>query len=68
MIENKLQVAMLDLRALDNASISGVALQIHWCDIEAVAGQPDWSKLDQLFTAVESSKKWVQLLLAKRDF
>jgi hypothetical protein len=53
----------LDLRALDNTSISGVALQIHWGDIEPVDGKPDWSKLDQLFAAAESSRKWVQLLI-----
>lgn len=38
-------------------------LQIHWCDIEPVQGQPDWAKLDELFAAAESSKKWVQLLI-----
>ncbi len=53
----------LDLRALSNPSISGVALQIHWSDIERVEGKPDWSKLDELFAAAESSKKWVQLLI-----
>ncbi len=62
-IENKPQQDRLDLRALDNPSISGVALQIHWRDLEPVQGKPDWSKLDQLFAAAESSKKWVQLLL-----
>jgi len=53
----------LDLRALDNPFISGVALQIRWRDIEPVQGKPDWSKLDQLFAAAGSSKKWVQLLI-----
>jgi hypothetical protein len=53
----------LDLRALDNESISGAALQIHWSDIEPVEGKPDWSKLDALFGAAEKSKKWVQLLI-----
>ena len=53
---------VLDLRALHN-SFSGVALQIHWRDIEPVEGKPDWSKLDQLFAAAEASKKWVQLLI-----
>jgi hypothetical protein len=51
----------LDLRVLNNPHTSGVALQIHWRDIEPVQGNPDLSKLDQLFTAAESSKKWVQL-------
>jgi hypothetical protein len=63
-IENKPQQnAGLDLRALNNPFISGVALQIRWRDIEPVQGKPDWSKLDQLFAAAESSKKWVQLLV-----
>ena len=42
-IENMPQSA-LDLRALNNPSISGVALQIRWRDIEPVQGNPDWSK------------------------
>jgi hypothetical protein len=62
-IENKPQQDRLDLRALDNPSISGVALQIHWSDIEPVEGKPNWSKLDELFAAAESSRKWVQLLI-----
>ncbi len=62
-IENRPQQDRLDLRPLDNPSISGVALQIRWRDIEPVQGKPDWSKLDQLFAAAESSKKWVQLLI-----
>jgi hypothetical protein len=53
----------LDLRSLNNPTISGVAFQIHWGDIEPVQGKPDWSKLDQLFNAAESSKRWVQLLV-----
>jgi hypothetical protein len=51
----------LDLRAVNNACISGVALQIHWSDIEPVQRNPDWSKLDELFAAAEASKKWVHL-------
>ncbi len=51
----------LDLRALSNPFISGVGLQIHWSGIEPVEGKPDWSKLDELFAAAESSKKWVHL-------
>ena len=61
-IENKAGQA-LDLQALSNPFISGVALQIRWRDIEPVEGTPDWSKLDQLFAAAESSQKWVQLLI-----
>ena len=62
-IENKPEQDRLDLRALENPFVSGVALQIHWRDLEPVQGKPDWSRLDQLFAAAESSKKWVQLLL-----
>ena len=52
-----------DLRVLSNPSIMGVALQIRWRDLEPAEGKPDWSKLDQLFAAAESSQKWVQLLI-----
>lgn len=63
-IDNKPQEDQpLDRRALDNPFISGVALQIRWRDIEPVQGKPDWSKLDQLFAAAETSKKWIQLLI-----
>ncbi|MGA2343953.1 MAG: hypothetical protein ABSG29_12245, partial [Steroidobacteraceae bacterium] len=51
----------LDLRAVNNPCISGVALQIHWSDIEPIQRNPDWSKLDELFAAAEASKKWVHL-------
>ena len=51
----------LDLRAVNNPCISGVALQIHWSDLEPAEGNPDWSKLDGLFAAAEASKKWVHL-------
>jgi hypothetical protein len=62
-IENKPQANRLNLQALNNPYISGVALQIRWRDIEPVQGNPDWSKLDQLFAAAQASKKWVQLLI-----
>jgi hypothetical protein len=63
-IENKPQEARgLDLRALNNSYMSGVAFQIRWRDIEPLQGKPDWSRLDQLFAGAESSKKWVQLLI-----
>lgn len=48
-------------QALKNPFISGVGFQIHWSDIEPVQGKPDWSKLDELFAAAESSMKWVKL-------
>jgi hypothetical protein len=62
-IADKPQQNRLDLTALNNPFISGVALQIHWRDIEPAQGKPDWSKLDELFAAAESSKKWVHLLI-----
>jgi hypothetical protein len=62
-IENKPQESKLNLRAVNNPYIRGVALQIRWRDLEPVEGSPDWSKLDQLFAGAEASKKWVQLLL-----
>jgi hypothetical protein len=61
-IENKPQ-GTLNLQALENPWIGGVALQIRWRDIEPVQGKLDWTKLDQLFAAAESSNKWVQLLV-----
>jgi len=50
-------------RAVKNPSISGVALQIRWSDIEQVQGKPDWTKLDDVFDAAHASGKWVQLLV-----
>jgi hypothetical protein len=52
-----------DLQALNNPYIDGVALQINWRDIEPIQREPDWSRLDELFAAAETSKKWVQLLI-----
>jgi hypothetical protein len=51
----------LYLKALNNPFVSGVAMQIHWSNLEPVQGKPDWSKLDELFAAAESAKKWVEL-------
>jgi hypothetical protein len=62
-IEDKPQQPRLNLNALQKPFISGVALQIHWADLEPTEGKPDWAKLDQLFAAADSSKKWVQLLI-----
>jgi hypothetical protein len=62
-IEDKPKQDRLDLQALNNPLIRGVAMQIRWRDIEPVKGKPDWSKLDQLFAGADSSKKWVQLLI-----
>ena len=62
-IEDKPEQPRLNLRALDKPFLSGVALQIHWADLEPSEGKPNWTKLDQLFAAADSSKKWVQLLI-----
>ena len=51
----------VNLRALNNPFMNGVHVQINWRDIEPVEGKPDWSKLDALFAAAESSDKWVRL-------
>jgi len=53
----------LNLQALKNPSISGIAVQIHWSELEPAQGKPNWSKLDALFAAAEGSKKWVHLLV-----
>jgi hypothetical protein len=41
----------LDLSVVGNQYIRGVALQIHWSDIEPNRGAPDWSTLDALFAS-----------------
>lgn len=48
-------------KALNNSFMSGVAVQINWRDIEPVEGRFDWSRLDALFAAAESSNKWLRL-------
>ena len=53
----------LNLQVLNNPFMRGVAVQINWRDIEPVLGKPNWSQLDALFTAAESSKKWVHLII-----
>ena len=53
----------MNLQALNNPYVSGVAVQINWRDIEPVQGKPDWSKLDELFAAAEASKRWVHLAI-----
>ena len=51
----------VNLQALNNSLMSGVAVQINWRDIEPVEGKPNWSRLDGLFAAAESSNKWLRL-------
>jgi hypothetical protein len=53
----------MNLQVLNNPSVSGVAVQVNWRDIEPVQGKPDWTQLDALFAAAESSKKWVHLIM-----
>jgi hypothetical protein len=53
----------MPLEVLSDSSMSGVAAQINWRDIEPVRDKPDWSKLDALFAAAEASKKWVHLIM-----
>lgn len=53
-------------KAIDNPSIQGVALQIHWSDIQGAGSSPgytDWGAMDALFAEAQKSKKWVQLLI-----
>ena len=51
----------MNLDAVKNPSMDGVAAQINWRDIEPVEGKPDWSQLDALFAAATAAKKWVHL-------
>jgi hypothetical protein len=53
----------MNLQVLNNPYISGVAVQINWRDVEPIQGKPDWTQLDALFAAAESSKKWVHLIM-----
>jgi hypothetical protein len=53
----------LSLAAFDNLNISGVALQIHWADIQPTEGDPQWATLDTFFAKASASGKWVQLLV-----
>jgi hypothetical protein len=50
-----------NLQAINNSFMGGVAVQINWRDIEPVEGKPDWSRLDALVAAAESSHKWLRL-------
>lgn len=50
-------------RAVSNQYMDGVALQIHWSDLEPAKDQLDWSKLDDLFDVATKNHKWVALLV-----
>ncbi len=43
--------------------MSGVALQIHWKDIEPAQGKLDWSRLDEMLLAATLTHKWIHLLI-----
>jgi Bacterial Ig-like domain len=55
------------LETISNPAVSGVAFQINWSDIEpagpASEVEPNWSPLQQVFTAADAAGKWVQLLI-----
>ena len=53
----------MKLQLLSNPSMSGVAVQVNWSDIEASEDKPDWSQLDALFAAAAAGKKWVHLIM-----
>src|ERR1022692_5268948 len=53
----------MKLQLLSNPSMSGVAVQVNWSDIEASEDEPDWSQLDALFAAAAAAKKWVHLIM-----
>ena len=53
----------MKLQLLSNPSMSGVAVQVNWSDIEASEDKPDWSQLDALFAAAAAAKKWVHLIM-----
>lgn len=51
-----------------NPYIAGVALLIHWSDIEPNEEAPDWSTLDTLVSNAASARKWVQFLIVPGFF
>ena len=51
----------LDIQAINNPFMRGVAVQINWRDIEPAEGQFNWSRLDALVAAAEASGKWLRL-------
>ncbi len=57
----------LTTTGIENASVSGVAVQIGWRDIEpknpATGATPNWDRLDSIFKAAQSKNKWVALLI-----
>src|ERR1700688_2893531 len=54
---------LMKLQLLSNPSMSGVAVQVDWSDIEASEDKPDWSQLDALFAAAVAAKKARHLIM-----
>jgi hypothetical protein len=50
-------------QAVSNQYMDGVAVQIHWSDLQPQKDQYDWSKLDDLFSVATAHHKWVALLV-----
>jgi hypothetical protein len=53
----------MNLQVVSNPYMSGVAVQVNWRDIEPSEGKPDWTRLDALFAAATTAKKWVHLIM-----
>src|ERR1700676_3415018 len=52
----------MKLQLLSNPSMSGVAVQVNWSDIDATVDKPEWSQVDGLLAAAVAAKKWVHLI------
>ena len=48
-------------RTFENPYVVGVALQIHWNDIEPAEGSPDWSRVDAFMSHAARAGKWAQI-------
>ena len=55
-------------RTFDNPSISGVAFQIRWNELEPTEGSPDWSRVDTFLSNATTAHKWVQLCVSAGFF
>jgi Beta-galactosidase len=53
----------LDAPTFSNPYISGIAIQIHWSDIEPTEGTYNWSTLDAVVADAAANNKWVQFLI-----
>jgi hypothetical protein len=57
-----------DQKAIANPNIAGVALLIHWSDLEPSQGAQDWSALDMFVSSAAGANKWVQFLIVPGFF